>query len=331
MNIGDKVRMVHGREEGIISRFLPGNQVEIEIEDGFRIPVLRQEVVVVSPMEAQRLAKPPVKEEPRSRSSAASTPSRATGVFAQKGIYLAFVPINDREFTVHVINNTDWLLPFTFTASHEGRYTGLGAGVLSPRASQKMTDLLIKDFESWPTFDLQALFHKEGSFEAKEPFQKRLKCRAQSFYKRKQQVPVLLKEAYVYQLDEEGGDSPKAQAPLSAQELREKMLTAEPTPAPATKGGGVKSVVDLHIEKIRPDYARLSKAEILEAQLLVFEQQLEQAIASGMDEITFIHGVGNGVLRAELHRRLSRHQNVDFFKDAQKEKFGYGATLVKIK
>ncbi|WP_247234561.1 DUF2027 domain-containing protein [Telluribacter sp. SYSU D00476] len=330
MNIGDKVRLVHGREEGIISRFLPGNQVEIEIEDGFRIPVLRQEVVLVSPMEAQRLSKPPVKEEPRSR-SAAPTPTRGTGVFAQKGIYLAFVPINDRELTVHLINNTDWKLPFTFATSHEGRHSGLAAGVLLPRTSQKMTDLLIKDFEAWPTFDLQALYHKEGAFEAREPFQKRLKCRAQSFYKRKQQVPVLLKEAYLYQLDEEGADSPKAQAPVSAQELREKMLSPEPTAAPVVKGGSVQPVVDLHIEKIRPDYARLSKADMLEAQLLVFEQQLEQAIATGMDEITFIHGVGNGVLRAELHRRLSRHQNVDFYKDAQKEKFGYGATLVKIK
>ena len=66
-------------------------------------------------------------------------------------------------------------------------------------------------------------------------------------------------------------------------------------------------------------------------QLKTFEQQLEKAIASGMDEITFIHGVGNGVLRTELHRRMSKHKNVKFYEDAQKEKFGYGATKVKIK
>ena len=38
MNIGDKVRSMTGSEEGIVVRFLDGNQVEVEIEGGFRIP-----------------------------------------------------------------------------------------------------------------------------------------------------------------------------------------------------------------------------------------------------------------------------------------------------
>jgi dsDNA-specific endonuclease/ATPase MutS2 len=50
-----------------------------------------------------------------------------------------------------------------------------------------------------------------------------------------------------------------------------------------------------------------------------------------MDEIVFIHGVGNGILRMEIHKRLGKHAYVQFFKDAMKEKFGYGATLVKLK
>ena len=54
MNIGDKVRMLRAKEQGVITRFLSGNQVEIEIEDGFRIPVMQSELVVVSPMEAER-------------------------------------------------------------------------------------------------------------------------------------------------------------------------------------------------------------------------------------------------------------------------------------
>jgi dsDNA-specific endonuclease/ATPase MutS2 len=50
-----------------------------------------------------------------------------------------------------------------------------------------------------------------------------------------------------------------------------------------------------------------------------------------MDEITFIHGAGSGALKNELHRQLGKNQHVQYFKDALKEKFGYGATLVKIK
>jgi dsDNA-specific endonuclease/ATPase MutS2 len=36
-------------------------------------------------------------------------------------------------------------------------------------------------------------------------------------------------------------------------------------------------------------------------------------------------------MRMEIHKRLSKHPYVQFFKDAMKEKFGYGATLVKLK
>jgi dsDNA-specific endonuclease/ATPase MutS2 len=50
-----------------------------------------------------------------------------------------------------------------------------------------------------------------------------------------------------------------------------------------------------------------------------------------MDEITFIHGVGNGVLRDSIHKRLSGNKNVQYYEDVQKDKFGYGATKVKIK
>jgi dsDNA-specific endonuclease/ATPase MutS2 len=50
-----------------------------------------------------------------------------------------------------------------------------------------------------------------------------------------------------------------------------------------------------------------------------------------MDEIVFIHGVGNGVLKQEIQKKLAGNKNVAWFQDAQKEKFGYGATRIKIK
>jgi dsDNA-specific endonuclease/ATPase MutS2 len=50
-----------------------------------------------------------------------------------------------------------------------------------------------------------------------------------------------------------------------------------------------------------------------------------------MHEIIFIHGAGNGTLRKEIHRQLSRNKDIKFFEEAQKEKFGYGATLVRLK
>ncbi len=42
MNIGDRVRLIHGSEEGIVTKLLPHDTVEVEIEEGFKIPVLRR-------------------------------------------------------------------------------------------------------------------------------------------------------------------------------------------------------------------------------------------------------------------------------------------------
>ena len=335
MNIGDRVRLLRDKEEGIVYAFLPGNIVEIEIEEGFRIPVLRSEVVTVSPMESQRM-KP---AESASGSFAKKQEEFPTfsrkAPFAEKGIYLAFVPFNDRELTVHIINNSDWVLPFVVYQDLGGKQLGLASGVLGPRTSQRLTDLLTKDIEQWPIFEVQALYFREGSNAVKPPFQKKLRCRVQSFYKKKQQVPVLAKEGYVYQLDEENiagsaaSDASRNPATVTASELRERMLSTEPIAS--HKVEAPQSVVDLHLEKLSPTPDALSNADKMKLQLDTFERQLENAIAAGLDEITFIHGAGSGALRQEIHRRLSKHQNVKFFEDAQKEKFGYGATFAKIK
>jgi hypothetical protein len=158
-----------------------------------------------------------------------------------------------------------------------------------------------------------------------------MKCRAQSFYKRKQQTPVLNKEGYVYQLDEEGVVIPTATRIISAAEIRERMLSPEVAEEGPLRVEKPQPIVDLHIEILNKDHSSMAKSEKLSLQIKTFEQKLENAIAAGLDEITFIHGSGNGVLRDELHRRLGKEQHVQYFKDAQKEKFGYGATLVKIK
>lgn len=323
MNIGDKVRFLHSKEAGIITRILDNNIIEVEIEDGFRLPVLKRELAVVSSVEAQAF-----RNQPATPPTSKATETRATGIKAEKGIFMAFVPLNDREVVLYLVNNTDWDLPYTFTMPTERHQRGLSGGMLKAKSSIKVQEMLTKDFEDWGTFVFNCLYYTFGFAPERPPLNKRIKFRANTFFKNKRKAPLLEKDAYLFQLDGEE----KAEQPLNLEVLKEKMFEKnEPALSSPIKVERPAAVIDLHIEKLTRDFMALSNAQMIDIQIKAFENQLEKAIASGMDEITFIHGVGNGVLRTELHRRMSKHKNVQFFEDAQKEKFGYGATKVKIK
>ncbi|WP_338870364.1 Smr/MutS family protein [Spirosoma sp. SC4-14] len=346
MNIGDKVRMLRAKEQGVVSRFLPGNMVEIEIEDGFRIPVMRSELVLVSPVEAERL----LKNNPYEPQKTVAT--SAPAILSNQGIYLAFVPVNDREYTLHLVNNTDWEFPYTLgeestSSGGADQFRGLHSGVLKAKSQQKMNDLYAHaKFEEWPTFVVQGLWFRAGKSSLRAPLVKRFKARAATFFKNKTTIPVLNQPGFQTQLDADAAaqnqlgqastatiNKPASHRPVTIRpdELKAEMLKTKSEP----EGLSVErpsSVVDLHIEALLPGGpGKRSSADLLNLQLDTFEKSLENAIASGMHDITFIHGVGSGALRTELHKRLGKHPNVRFFEDAQKQKFGYGATKVTIK
>lgn len=316
MNIGDKVRLLHGREEGIITRLISATLVEVEIEEGFKIPVQRKELAMVSAEEARRFKPETLKEQPTQRQGVGS-------ILANNGVFMAFVSVNDRELSLHLINNTDWDLPFSLYQGSEPHLKGLKSGVLTPKTLIKIQEFLVKDFEDWGTFTFQALYYRPAFMVERVPLVKKVKFRANTFFKNKQKAPIVDKDAYLFQLDGE-------KVEVKPEQLLEKMFESE-VALPSASVLKPSTVVDLHIEKLTKDFLAMTNAEKWNVQLSTFEKNLENAIANGMDEITFIHGVGNGTLREELHRRLSRHKHIQYFEDAQKERFGYGATKVKMK
>jgi dsDNA-specific endonuclease/ATPase MutS2 len=74
----------------------------------------------------------------------------------------------------------------------------------------------------------------------------------------------------------------------------------------------------------------MSNYDILTLQSETAKRQLEFAIKNKMQKVVFIHGVGEGVLKAELDFLLGRYEGIDF-RDADYQKYGLGATAVHIK
>ena len=88
--------------------------------------------------------------------------------------------------------------------------------------------------------------------------------------------------------------------------------------------------VDLHIEKLVKNKNGMSNYDILTLQTETAKRQLDFAIKNRMPKVVFIHGVGEGILKAELDFLLGRYDNISF-QDANYQTYGLGATEVYIK
>lgn len=87
---------------------------------------------------------------------------------------------------------------------------------------------------------------------------------------------------------------------------------------------------DLHIEKLVPNKRGMSNYDILTLQTETAKRHIEFAIRNRIPKIVFIHGVGEGILKAELDFLLGRYDGIDF-QDANYQKYGLGATEVYFK
>jgi hypothetical protein len=103
--------------------------------------------------------------------------------------------------------------------------------------------------------------------------------------------------------------------------------------APAFKSDKVERGIpefDLHIEKLVKNPRGMNNFDILNIQTETAKRHIEFAIRNRIPKIVFIHGVGEGVLKAELDFMLKNYENISF-QDANYQKYGLGATEVYFK
>ncbi len=87
---------------------------------------------------------------------------------------------------------------------------------------------------------------------------------------------------------------------------------------------------DLHIEKLVKNSRGMSNYDILTIQTETAKRHIEFSMRNRIPKIVFIHGVGEGVLKAELDFMLNRYEGISF-QDANYQKYGLGATEVYFK
>jgi hypothetical protein len=87
-------------------------------------------------------------------------------------------------------------------------------------------------------------------------------------------------------------------------------------------------VVDLHLEKLVDNMMGIDSSTMLRLQIEAFEKAITDAQAHHVDSMVFIHGIGTGKLKKEIHTRLMEFDFVKNFELADPVLYGNGATIV---
>ncbi len=329
MKVGDRVRLMHGREEGKITRMLEKSLVEVEIEDGFAIPVLQSELVLVSADESTSFDLPTDKVGSQKSKIAPKVESSQSSL---KGYYAAIIPLNDRLSSIYLLNfSNDDLLVLANEINNKNEERTILSEKIFNNNFVKITERNLDHINSWLPIGITILTETAKWAMPSRPEKIILNIKAKHFQKEAQQVPLINKKGYLIPLNQ-SQTTTVAPLTIDAEKLKNSFYESDKESKETSSVSHFsESEVDLHIESIDPNYEKLPKEDILRIQLAYFEKKLDQAILAGLDEIVFVHGVGNGTLKTKIHRLLSESKSIKFYKDAHKEKFGYGATLVQIK
>ena len=353
--IGDRVNFLNSTGGGTVKRIIDTRMVEVTIEDGFDIPVLmsdlvldfrsqpdvRQQIVDNAQKEIQQKQIIEEKEMEESRKSALRRFGRNA---EEEGLYLAFVP-QDQQWLltglldVVLVNHTQADALYSFNIKENEKFINVDYGSIAPHSKVVIESISREDIEYWCEGYIQVILSQEEADFVYHPLHAPFSFRSSRFFKDGSYVEsgVLGEKAVMISLSSvvalKGGETDftklmkgdNKKAVASNQKLvKEKAAIDKHQTAPG------EAIVDLHIGELVDNILGMSSNDIFRTQINYFKKMLESAITNEYDKVTFIHGVGNGVLKNAIIEELKNYENTSN-RMASIMKFGVGAIDVMIK
>lgn len=373
MKIGDKVRFLSEAGGGRISGFKGNNIVLVEDEDGFEIPMTKQDVVVVQSDDysiakivsaktskavenapeglsiRQRLSNGISDDEieedydPADKEITFKTPVAERKGGNKLSAYLAFVPINVKEFTntnfeCYIVNDSNYYLRYNYLLAEGNSWQLHHEGEIEPNTKYFVEEIGRESLDDMQHLAIQAMaLKREKPFIIKPVMDVQLRLDPVKFYKLHcfQTNDFFEQPAMLFTIIE-NDEQPRPMV-IDAKTLKQQMYKSgdneNKTPVKAVKKKDRDEVVviDLHATEVLETTAGMSNGDILEYQLKVFRDTLAEYSNKKGQKIVFIHGKGEGVLRraiiSELTYKYKRYQ----YQDASFQEYGWGATQVIIR
>ena len=373
MKIGDKVRFLNTTGGGRVAGFQGSNIVLVEDEDGFEIPTLQTDLVVVESDDYQARHVVTAKEaavereknqgksikalmgassddEPEEDHDPADKPvTFRMPVEERKGgnqlnCYLAFVPMDVKEITntrfeCFLVNDCNYYISYAYLSAEGQAWTLRSRGEIEPNTKEFIEEFGREDLNTLGRVAIQLVAYKrEKPFALKPTIDAQFRIDPVKFYKLHtfQENDFFEQPALLYTIVE--NDRVARPLVVDAERLKEELYhkveedrTPSRQPVQKRKEDGEAVVVDLHAHELLDTTAGMSNTDILNYQLDVFRKTMQEYRNKKGQKIVFIHGKGEGVLRAALINELRYRFKPCTYQDASFREYGYGATQITIK
>jgi len=343
--IGEKINFLNESGGGTVVRIIDSKLVMIETDDGFEMPVLATDLIkdfrsasqdddeVVFINAPAITAPPPVVEEV---DESVSEINPWGTVREEKGVYLAFEPHEQQwvltgDIDIFILNNTKHDILYSLFMEIEGNLEGVDFSSIPADSKINIATINRDELENWVSGYVQVLFHNDLPDKIYYPLHSVIDLKANRFFKEgSYRTNTLLQgKAIIVNIapestlevvttnisDRKYGSNTKAGV---AEAVKEKPLIDK------HKRGIGEAVVDLHIAELMENIAGYSSHDMLNIQIGYFKKTLESALDNEYTKVTFIHGVGNGVLKNSIIKELENYSNTKN-QMASISKFGVGA------
>lgn len=367
MKKGDIVRFLNSTGGGRVVR-IEGQMAYVEDEDGFEVPALTKECVVVADADsdvakaqaAKSNTKPTAGAKPSIQETSAA-PHRSVTVEPdlelvveetahgdKLNVVLAFEPtdlksLSNSTFDCVLVNDSNYFLNFVFATrpAESQEWIVRKAGVIEPNIILSLCEFAGTDFAEIDRVNIQFVAYKEGrQFELKRPVSVIHKIDATKFFKLHCFQPGVYFDEPVLSYEIVKDDEPYRQTKIDprqvASSMHQKIAGDRQPRRPVVrraeqKRQGEAIVVDLHIDELVDTTRGLSAADMLNLQVDEFRRVMDANANNKGQKIIFIHGKGEGVLRQALVKELNYRYKRHQVEDAPFRDFGSGATMVIIR
>lgn len=325
LRIGDKVRFLNEVGEGVVSRIKDQTSVYVEMHDGFEIPFLIKELV---PIHTELII-----------NKYAENIELDVDAQLNDAIYFVIEPDHElqsliSDYKVYLFNASSFNVVYTYSIKDDAYFQTLKHGEVGAYQKIFLKNVKLKFFDEFNFHKIECLFYKNTHYKAQIPVSVVLNVSPKIISKTdKVKHDEFKHSVYTFLIKDDFIYKEEIVQELSLIEISKLEALKEfksNTKISKSSKEFLKSLeVDLHIEELIENVKGLSNIEMLNIQIEKFEKTMDKAFENNLKKIVFIHGVGNGRLKAEIINRLQHIKGITFH-DASHKEYGFGATQVNI-